>query len=136
MSWTTAARVVATGTCVFLTPFCIAAYFDPMSWLNVSSVGLVPSDTDPLTGLSNLRGSVGGLRLGIIATAAIGTWQRRSDLCLAGAIVVAAVAAGRFLSLALDGLESASFATATSEVVITTALAHLSHVYRAASARS
>lgn len=131
MSWTAAAKFVAYATCVFLTPFCLAAYLDPTSWLNASSVGLEPSPSDPLTGLSNLRGSIGGLRFGIIAAAALGTWQRRGDLCLAAAIIVAAVAAGRFLSLALDGWEPLSFATAASEVVITAALVHLSRAFRA-----
>ena len=80
-----------------------------------------------------VRGSIGGLRLGIIAMIAVGTYGRRRDLCLGAAILVAAVAMGRFISLALDGWELLSFVTASSEVMITAAMLHLSRSFSAAS---
>lgn len=122
MSWMPAAKFVAYGTCVFLIPFCAAAYLVPLSSLSLGSIGLEPAQSDTLTGLSNIRGSIGGLRLGIIAMAALGTYYQRRDLCLGAAIVVSAVAAGRFVSLGLDGWNLMSFVTAASEVVITVAL--------------
>ena len=125
MTWTHLARFVAYGTCLFLTPFFLAAYFDPMSGMSLGSIGLVPSETDVVTGLSNIRGSVGGLRLAIIAMIAIGTYYRRRDLCLGAAILVAAVSAGRFISLGLDGWNLLSFVTASGEVVIAAAMLHL-----------
>lgn len=118
-------RFVAYGTCLFLTPFFLLAYFAPMAPMNLSSIGLVPSETDAIVGLSNIRGSVGGLRLGIIAMIAIGVYYRRRDLCLAAGILVAAVSAGRFISLVLDGWNSVSFITAAYEVVIVAAVLHL-----------
>lgn len=125
MTWTRAAKFVAYATCLFLIPFCLAAYFDPMGALSLGSIGLMPSDTDSLGGLSNIRGSVGGLRLGIIAMIGIGTFYGRRDLCLGAGILVAAVAAGRFVSLGLDGWNLVSFVTASSEVVITASMLHL-----------
>lgn len=125
MSTILAAQFVAYGTCLFLTPFCLKAYFDPMSAMNIRSIGLVPSETARLTGLSNIRGSVGGLRLGIIAMMAIGTYYQRPDLCLAAAILVGAVSAGRFTSLAFDGWETMSFVTASWEAVMVACLLHL-----------
>lgn len=124
---------MAYTTCVFLTPFCLAATFDPTSYLSLSSIGLEPAASATLTGLSNIRGSIGGLRLGIIAMIAVGTYGRRRDLCLGAAILVAAVAMGRFISLALDGWELLSFVTASSEVMITAAMLHLSRSFSAAS---
>jgi hypothetical protein len=125
MNRTTISKVVVWGTCLFLTPFCAAAYFAPMSSLNQDSIGLLPAATDPVLGLSNIRGAVGGVRLGIIAMAALGTWLGRRDLCLGAAILVASVALGRFLSLGLDGWHTAGFGTGAAEVVITAALLHL-----------
>ena len=117
-----AANVVVYGTCLFLIPFWLKAYFDPMSPLSLGSIGLVPSETDRLTGLSNIRGSVGGLRLGIIAMMGIGAYFQRPDLCLGAAILVGAIAAGRFLSLPLDGWNKLSFITASSEVIMVASL--------------
>ncbi len=125
MSKTFAAKFVAYSTCVFLTPFCLAAYFDPMSTFNLGSIGLEPSAAEYLTGISNIRGSIGGLRLGIIAMMIGGARFGRRDLSLAAAILVGAVSAGRFLSLGLDGWNLLSFITASWEVVITVAMLHL-----------
>ena len=136
MNLTHAAKFVAYGTCLFLVPFYVAAAFDPLSALSVSSLGLVPMETDTLTGLSNIRGSVGGLRLGIIAMTFGGTYFKRRDLCLAAAMLVAAVAAGRFISLGLDGWNLLSFITAAGEVVITASLLHLGGFTKSATARA
>lgn len=125
MNLTHASKFVAYATCLFLAPFYLAAAFDPMSGLSVNSIGLVPMQHDTLTGLSNIRGSVGGLRLGIIAMILGGTYFKRRDLCLAAAILVAAVAAGRFISLGLDGWNLLSFVTAAGEVVITASMLHV-----------
>lgn len=118
-------KVVAYGTCLFLTPFFLLAYFAPMAAMNVNSIGLVPMESDTVLGLSNIRGSVGGLRLGIIAMIAIGVYSRRRDLCLSAGILVGAVSAGRFISLVLDGWNLVSFITAAGEVVIVAAVLHL-----------
>lgn len=120
-----AAKLVAYGTCLFLLPFCVAAYFLPLSALSVDSIGLLPTEADPTTGLSNIRGSIGGLRLGIMAMILLGGLYRRRDLHLAAALLVGAVAAGRFLSLPLDGWNALSFLTASGEVVIVAALLQL-----------
>jgi hypothetical protein len=120
-----AAQIVAYGTCLFLLPFFLKAYFDPMSRLSLASIGLVPSESDRITGLSNIRGSVGGLRLAIIAMIAIGTYFERPDLALGAAILVGAVALGRFVSLGMDGWNWLSFATASGEVVIVVSLLHI-----------
>lgn len=128
------AKIVAYGTCLFLLPFWWAAYFAPLSSLSLDSIGLIPNAADHSTGLSNIRGSVGGLRLGIIAMIAIGTFYRRRDLCLAAALLVGAVSAGRFLSLGLDGWNLLSFTTAAGEIVITLAMLQLGGFLRASSA--
>ena len=125
MDLTLAAQIVACGTCLFLAPFFLAAYFAPMSRINLSSVGLVPSESDRIAGLSNLRGTVGGLRLAIIAMIAFGAYYDRSDLLLGAAILVGSIAAGRYLSLGLDGWNQRSFITATGELVIIASLLHL-----------
>lgn len=120
-----AAKLVAYGTCLFLVPFFLKAYFDPMSRLSLSSIGLVPSESDRVTGLSNIRGTVGGLRLAIIAMIAIGTYYERPDLALGAAILVGAIAGGRFLSLGMDGWNWLSFITASGEVLIVVSLLHI-----------
>ena len=120
-----AAEIVAYGTCLFLAPFFVAAYFDPMSRLSLSSIGLVPSESNRVTGVSNIRGTVGGLRLAIIAMIAIGTYYGRPDLSLGAAILVGSIAAGRFLSLGLDGWNWLSFVTASGELVIVASLLHI-----------
>jgi hypothetical protein len=120
-----AAEIVAYGTCLFLAPFFVKAYFDPMSRLSLSSIGLVPSESNRITGLSNIRGTVGGLRLAIIAMIAIGTYYGRPDLSLGAAILVGSIAAGRFLSLGLDGWNWLSFVTASGELVIVASLLHI-----------
>lgn len=125
MSWTLAAKFVAYSTVAFLTPFCLAAYLVPLSTFNLGSIGLEPSVADYLTGISNIRGSIGGLRLGIIAMLIGGARYGRRDLSLAAAILVGAVSAGRFVSLGLDGWNLMSFITASWEVVITVAMLHL-----------
>lgn len=125
MKMTHLSKFVAYGTCVFLLPFCLAAYVVPMSSFNVGSIGLVPAESDVIVGLSNIRGSVGGLRLGIISMIAIGVYRQRRDLCLGAALLVGAVSAGRFISLVADGWELISFITAAGEVVIVASLLHL-----------
>lgn len=125
MKWNHVSKFVAYGTCVFLTPFFLAAYFDPLSALSLESIGLVPSETERVTGLSNIRGTVGGLRLGIIVMIAIGTYRKSRDLCLGAAILVGAVSLGRFVSLGLDGWNLLSFITAAGEVVIVAAVLHI-----------
>ena len=125
MNLTLAAQIVSYGTCLFLLPFFLAAYFAPMSRINLASVGLVPTESNRIAGLSNLRGTVGGLRLAIIAMILFGAYDGRSDLLLAAAILVGAIAAGRYLSLGLDGWNKTSFITATGELVIVAALLHL-----------
>lgn len=120
-----AAKVVAYGTCVFLTPFWLKAYFQPMSPLSVRSIGLEPSEGDRLTGLSNIRGSIGGLRLAIIAMIVLGAYLQNPDLLLGAAILVGSVSAGRFISLPFDGWNGLSFFTAASEVLIAASLLHL-----------
>lgn len=125
MTSTLTAQIVAYGTCLFLVPFYLAAAFAPTSRLSLESIGLAPSGSDPIPGLSNIRGTVGGLRLAIIAMILVGVAADRPDLSLAAAITVGAVAAGRFVSLALDGWNWLSFATAAGEVVIVLSLLHL-----------
>ena len=135
MSWTFASKFVAYSTCVFLTPFCLVAYFDPMSTLSLSSIGLEPSQAEFITGLSNIRGSIGGLRLGIIAMLVLGARFRRRDLCLSAAILVGAVSAGRFISLGVDGWQLLSFITASWEVLISVSMLHLGGFLPAGSSR-
>lgn len=125
MTSTLAAQIVAYGTCLFLAPFYLAAILAPSSRLSLGSIGLAPSGPDPAPGLSNIRGTVGGLRLAIIAMIVLGVSAGRPDLSLAAAVTVGAVASGRFVSLALDGWNWLSFATAAGEVVIVLSLLHL-----------
>lgn len=120
-----AAKIVVYGTCLFLLPFWFQAYFTPLATLNIDSIGLLPSETAELVGLSNIRGTVGGLRLAIISMAFIGAFYKRPDLLLGAAITVGVVALGRFISLAIDGWELISFATAAGEVVIVLSMLHL-----------
>jgi hypothetical protein len=119
------AKIVVYGTCLFLLPFWFQAYFTPLASLNIDSIGLLPSETAELVGLSNIRGTVGGLRLAIISLAFIGAFYKRPDLLLAAAITVGVVALGRFISLAIDGWELISFVTAAGEVVIVLSMLHL-----------
>lgn len=120
-----AAKIIAYGTCLFLLPFWLQAYFKPLASLNLKSIGLVPAEGDRLNGLSNLRGSVGGLRLTIIITMGVGAYTMSPDLCLAAAVAVGTVSSGRLLSLALDGWHKVSFITAASELVMALAMLHL-----------
>ncbi len=56
---------------------------------------------------------------------AVGVFYEMRDLCLGAAILVAAVAAGRFMSLGRDGWNQMSLVTASAEVVISVAPLHL-----------
>ncbi len=120
-----AAKIVVYGSCLFLLPFWLQAYFTPMASLNLNSIGLIPAEADELVGLSNIRGSVGGLRLAIIILMFAGTYFKKPQLSLSAAIIVGAVAIGRFLSLGLDGWELISFITAAGEVVMVFSLLYL-----------
>lgn len=120
-----AAKIVVYGTCLFLLPFWFQAYFTPLASLNINSIGLLPSDSAELVGLSNIRGTVGGLRLSIISMAFIGAFYKRPDLLVGAAITVGVVSFGRFISLATDGWEPISFATAAGEVLIVLSLLYL-----------
>lgn len=120
-----AAKIVVYGTCLFLLPFWFQAYFTPLATLNIDSIGLLPSETAELVGLSNIRGTVGGLRLAIMCMAFIGAFYKKTDLLLGAAITVGVVALGRFISLAIDGWELISFVTAVGEVVIVLSILHL-----------
>ena len=120
-----AAKFVVYGTCLFLLPFWFQAYFTPLASLNIDSIGLLPSATAELVGLSNIRGTVGGLRLAIIGMAFIGAFYKKPDLLLGAAITVGVVAFGRFISLVVDGWELISFLTAAGEVVIVLSMLYL-----------
>ena len=120
-----AAKVMVYGTCLFLLPFWFQAYFTPLASLNILSIGLLPSAEAELVGLSNIRGTVGGLRLAIICMAFIGAYYKRRDLLLGAAITVGVVSLGRFISLAFDGWELISFVTAAGEVLIVLSMLHL-----------
>lgn len=120
-----AAKIVVYGTCLFLLPFWFQAYFTPLASLNIDSIGLLPSETAELVGLSNIRGTVGGLRLAIMCMAFIGAFYKKPDLLVGAAITVGVVSLGRFISLAMDGWELISFVTAVGEVVIVLSLLHL-----------
>lgn len=108
-----------------LTPFFLAAYFAPVSTLSLGSIGLVPAADEVTTGLSSIRGSIGGLRLGIMLMIGWGTYAQRRDLCLAAALLVGAVSCGRFISLPIDGWNLLSFITAAGEVIISASVLHL-----------
>ncbi len=120
-----AAKFVVYGTCVFLLPFWFQAYFTPLASLNIDSIGLLPSETAELVGLSNIRGTVGGLRLAIIGMSFFGAFYKKPDLLLGAAITVGVVSLGRFISLAMDGWELISFVTAAGEVVIVLSLLYV-----------
>ena len=120
-----AAKFVAYGTCLFLIPFCLQAYLTPLASLNVRSIGLLPAEDDRLTGLSNIRGSIGGLRLAIIAMMGLGAYSMNPQLCLGAAITLGGVSGGRLLSLVLEGWNTPSFVTGTAEVVMVLSMLHL-----------
>lgn len=96
-----------------------------MTPFNIDSIGLVPMESAEVVGLSNIRGTVGGLRLGIIAMIIIGAYYKKRDVLLSVAILVGSVSAGRFISLVIDGWELIGFITATGEVMITTSLLYI-----------
>lgn len=118
-------KFIAYATVLFLLPFWVLAYFNPMASMNIDSIGLLPSETAEIVGLSNIRGTVGGLRLAIIALIVIGTYYKKRDVLLAVGILVGAVSAGRYLSLIIDGWELISFVTATGEVMIVMSLLYI-----------
>ena len=120
-----ASKFIAYSTVLFLFPFWILAYFNPMTPFNIDSIGLVPMESAEVVGLSNIRGTVGGLRLGIIAMIIIGAYYKKRDVLLSVAILVGSVSAGRFISLVIDGWELIGFITATGEVMITTSLLYI-----------
>lgn len=70
-------KFIVYSTVLFLLPFWILAYFSPMASMNIESIGLVPSETAQIVGLSNIRGSIGGLRLAIITLIVIGTYYEK-----------------------------------------------------------
>ncbi len=119
------AKVIVYSTCLFLLPFWFQAYFTPLATLNITSIGLLPAADAELVGLSNIRGTVGGLRLAIICMTFIGAFYKRRDLLFGAAITVGVVSLGRFISLASDGWELISFVTAAGEVLIVLSLLHL-----------
>jgi hypothetical protein len=120
-----ASKFVAYGTVLFLLPFWVLAYFDPMAPMNIDSIGLVPSEAAQVVGLSNIRGTVGGLRLAIIVLIVVGMYYKNRDVLLAVAILVGAVSTGRFVSLAVDGWELVGFITAAGEVMIVVSLLYI-----------
>jgi hypothetical protein len=121
----TASKFIAYSTVLFLLPFWVLAYFNPMAPFNIDSIGLVPMETAEVVGLSNIRGTVGGLRLAIIALIIIGVYYKKRDVLLSVAILVGSVSAGRFISLMIDGWELIGFITAAGEVMITTSLLYI-----------
>jgi hypothetical protein len=120
-----ASKFIAYSTVLFLLPFWVLAYFNPMAPFNIDSIGLVPMESAEVVGLSNIRGTVGGLRLGIIAMIIIGSYYKKPDVLLSVAILVGVVSAGRFISLVMDGWELISFITAAGEVMITASLLYI-----------
>lgn len=120
-----ASKFIAYSTVIFLLPFWVLAYFNPMAPFNIDSIGLVPMESAQVVGLSNIRGTVGGLRLGIIAMIIIGAYYKKPDVLLSVAILVGVVSAGRFISLLIDGWELIGFITATGEVMITASLLYI-----------
>lgn len=120
-----ASKFIAYSTILFLLPFWVLAYFNPMAPFNIDSIGLVPMESAEVVGLSNIRGTVGGLRLGIIAMIIIGAYYKKPDVLLSVAILVGVVSAGRFISLLIDGWELIGFITATGEVMITASLLYI-----------
>jgi hypothetical protein len=121
----TTSKFISYSTVLFLLPFWVLAYFNPMAAFNIDSIGLVPMESAQVVGLSNIRGTVGGLRLGIIAMILIGVYFKKRDVLLSVAILVGTVSAGRFISLMIDGWELIGFITATGEVMITTSLLYI-----------
>jgi len=120
-----ASKFIAYSTVLFLLPFWVLAYFNPMVPFNIDSIGLVPMESAQIVGLSNIRGTVGGLRLAIIALIIIGAYYKKRDVLLSVAILVGTVSTGRFISLSIDGWELIGFITATGEVMITTSLLYI-----------
>lgn len=120
-------KFIAYSTVIFLLPFWIFAYFNPMATMNIDSIGLVPSETAQIIGLSNIRGSIGGLRLAIILLILIGTYFKKGDILLSVAILVGTVSFGRYISIFVDGWESIGFITATGEVMIVMSLFYIRH---------
>lgn len=120
-----ASKFIAYSTVIFLLPFWALAYFNPMAPFNIDSIGLVPMESAQVVGLSNIRGTVGGLRLGIIAMIIIGAYYKKPDVLLSVAILVGVVSAGRFISIVMDGWELIGFITATGEVMITSSLLYI-----------
>lgn len=118
-------KFIAYSTVLFLLPFWVLAYFDPMAPFNIDSIGLVPMESAQVVGLSNIRGTVGGLRLAIIALIIIGVYYKKRDVLLSVAILVGTVSAGRFVSLVIDGWDQIGFITAAGEVMITTSLLYI-----------
>ena len=120
-----ASKFIAYSTVLFLLPFWVLAYFNPMAPFNIYSIGLVPMESAEVVGLSNIRGTVGGLRLGIMAMIIIGAYYKKRDVLLSVAILIGAVSAGRYISLVIDGWELIGFITATGEVMITSSLLYI-----------
>lgn len=118
-------KFIAYSTVLFLLPFWVLAYFNPMAPFNIDSIGLVPMESAQVVGLSNIRGTVGGLRLAIIALILIGAYYKKRDVLLSVAILVGTVSAGRFISLLIDGWELIGFITAAGEVMIITSLLYI-----------
>ncbi len=118
-------KFIAYSTVLFLLPFWVLAYFNPMAPFNIDSIGLVPMESAQVVGLSNIRGTVGGLRLAIIALIIIGAYYKKRDVLLSVAILVGSVSAGRFISLMIDGWELIGFITAAGEVMITASLLYI-----------
>ena len=119
------AKFIAYSTVLFLIPFWVLAYFNPMADMNIGSIGLLPSESAQIVGLSNIRGTVGGLRLAIIVLILIGTYYKKRDVLLSVGILVGTISAGRYLSLVLDGWELIGFITATGEVMIVMSLLYI-----------
>ncbi len=73
---------------------------------------------DGAQGLTTIRADIGGLFLGLSLLCAAASWSRRRPFFLAAAAVLAAVIAGRMISMATDGASPASLVALSVELVL------------------
>ena len=109
-----ALQVIIGLLCVPLTGLGMKSMFVPARMVDDLAV-----DPRGVAGLSTIRGVVGGLFLSSVAMLVLGLVQGQTVWFLAVALVMGVAAAGRLVSLAMDGFDKAVVRPLVVEIIIT-----------------
>jgi len=106
-------QVLAGLLCLPLTALGLKSMLKPMSMLDDLAV-----DPRGAVGLNTIRGMMGGVLLSSAGMIAWGLYSGETVLLLAVAVLMAAIAVGRLLGVALDGFDKAVVRPIVIELVL------------------